>query len=63
MAGDGKASGWALEPFRDYLRLLARMQMSRQLQALGLRARTAVSSLPQPALRKEAPFWHLPRNA
>src|SRR5436190_21352269 len=33
MADDGKASGWALEPYRDYLRLLARMQMSRQLQA------------------------------
>ena len=33
MADDAKASGWALEPYRDYLRLLARMQMSRQLQA------------------------------
>src|SRR5579885_3156667 len=33
MADDAKASGWALEPYRDYLRLLARVQMSRQLQA------------------------------
>ena len=32
MADDAKASGWDLEPYRDYLRLLARMQMSRQLQ-------------------------------
>jgi RNA polymerase sigma-70 factor (ECF subfamily) len=33
MADDAKVSRWALEPYRDYLRLLARMQMSRQLQA------------------------------
>jgi len=33
MADDAKASGWPLECYRDYLRLLARMHMSRQLQA------------------------------
>src|SRR5438128_640467 len=33
MTDDAKAWGWAVEPYRDYLRLLARMQMSRQLQA------------------------------
>jgi RNA polymerase sigma-70 factor (ECF subfamily) len=33
MADDAEASEWVLEPYRDYLRLLARMQMSRQLQA------------------------------
>jgi RNA polymerase sigma-70 factor (ECF subfamily) len=33
MADDAKASGWSLERYRDYLRLLARMHLSRQLQA------------------------------
>ena len=33
MGDDAKASGWHLECYRDYLRLLARMHMRRQLQA------------------------------
>ena len=33
MGDNAKASSWHLDGYRDYLRLLARMHMSRQLQA------------------------------